>query len=128
LQKNARATFGGAHKDSKLFTLPRNNALRGTVPAVHTASPPPQEAPNYMPSNHSFGFDGFRWGEKTYAFSPDSILRLNQILDIAGLSRSSIYNYVKAGTFPRPRKLGSRAVGWLASEVFEWIATRGHNL
>jgi prophage regulatory protein len=32
-----------------------------------------------------------------------------------------LYARVKAGTFPRPIRLGSHAVGWLESEVDQWI-------
>lgn len=57
-------------------------------------------------------------------FSPDKILRMKQVIEVTGLSRSTIYNFIKAGTFPPPRKLGLRAVGWPASAIFEWVATR----
>ena len=41
-----------------------------------------------------------------------------------GLARSTIYRYVQAGYFPRQRHLGPGRVGWLASEVRNWMATR----
>jgi len=41
-----------------------------------------------------------------------------------GLSRSTIYQYIKDGVFPKPVPLGPRAVGWLESDVSEWIAGR----
>ena len=41
-----------------------------------------------------------------------------------GLARSTIYRYVQAGYFPRQRYLGPGRVGWLASEVCNWMATR----
>ena len=41
-----------------------------------------------------------------------------------GLSRSTIYEKMKNGTFPKPVKLGPRAVGWLATEVDAWISER----
>lgn len=41
-----------------------------------------------------------------------------------GLSRSTIYAYIAAGTFPPQRRLGLRRVAWLASEVKAWIVTR----
>jgi prophage regulatory protein len=53
-----------------------------------------------------------------------TILRRKQVEAKTGLSRSSIYDAVKAGTFPAPVNLGARAVGWIAGEVDNWIAQR----
>ena len=44
-----------------------------------------------------------------------SIFRLPKVLEMTGLSRTTVWRYVKAGTFPAPLKLGPRAVGWLAN-------------
>ena len=53
---------------------------------------------------------------------PRKILRLPVVLDRTGLSRSTVYLRVTEGRFPRPVSLGARAVGWLETEVEEWIA------
>ena len=53
-----------------------------------------------------------------------SILRRKQVEARTGLARSTIYHYIKAGTFPRPVPLGPRAVGWIESDVSNWIAER----
>lgn len=53
-----------------------------------------------------------------------SILRRKQVEARTGLARSTIYHQIKAGTFPRPIPLGPRAVGWLESDVSNWIAER----
>jgi prophage regulatory protein len=53
-----------------------------------------------------------------------SILRCKQVQARTGLARSTIYLHVKTGEFPRPVRLGARAVGWLESEVCDWIAGR----
>jgi prophage regulatory protein len=53
-----------------------------------------------------------------------SILRRKQVEARTGLARSTIYHHIKAGTFPRPVSLGPRAVGWLESDVNNWIAER----
>lgn len=111
-----------------MFTFPRNPATRGKpLPGARDLGTPSHEPLNRTSPIRGFALDGLRQDGVPYTFAPDSILRLNSVIEITGLSRSSIYNYIKAGTFPRPLKLGLRAVGWLASEVFEWIATRGHN-
>ena len=49
------------------------------------------------------------------------ILRLPTVKAITGLSRSNIYLRMSEGSFPRQVNLGSRAVGWLASEIDHWI-------
>ncbi|MFC4260031.1 helix-turn-helix transcriptional regulator [Marinobacter lacisalsi] len=38
-----------------------------------------------------------------------------------GLVERLLYKYVDAGTFPKPIPLGGRSVGWIDSEVDEWI-------
>jgi len=53
---------------------------------------------------------------------PKKILRLPIVLDRTGLSRSTVYQRVSEGKFPRPVSLGARAVGWIETEVEEWIS------
>jgi len=52
------------------------------------------------------------------------ILRRKQVEERTKLSRSSIYFFIKEGTFPKPIPLGARAVGWVESEIDAWIAAR----
>lgn len=49
------------------------------------------------------------------------ILRLTQVLDRVGLSRSTVYERIKKGTFPKQITLGARAVGWLEHEIDAWL-------
>ena len=49
------------------------------------------------------------------------ILRLPEVQRRTGLSRSTIYVRLDQGRFPKPVSLGARAVGWIESEVDEWI-------
>jgi prophage regulatory protein len=53
-----------------------------------------------------------------------SILRRKQVQARTGLARSTIYLHIQNGTFPRSVPLGPRAVGWLESEINDWIAER----
>ncbi|HYN62270.1 MAG TPA: AlpA family transcriptional regulator, partial [Rubrivivax sp.] len=41
-----------------------------------------------------------------------AILRRPQVEQRTGLSRSTLYQYIKDGDFPKPVHLGLRAVGW----------------
>ena len=52
------------------------------------------------------------------------ILRLKDVIAMTGLSRSTIYLRMDQGKFPQQINLGSRAVGWVSSEVNEWIDER----
>lgn len=52
------------------------------------------------------------------------ILRRKQVEARTGLSRSTIYAAVKDGTFPAPISLGARAVGWMSSDIDNWIENR----
>lgn len=54
----------------------------------------------------------------------ETILRLPAVKARIGLVRSSIYHLVAQGSFPRPIALGSPSVGWLESEVDEWLAAQ----
>ena len=58
------------------------------------------------------------------AVADEEVWKVRTILAKTGLSRSTLYAYVKAGDFPRQRKLGPRRVGWLASDVRRWMSTR----
>jgi len=50
-----------------------------------------------------------------------NILRLPAVKTRTGLSRSTIYLRISEDSFPRPISLGGRAVGWIESEVDEWL-------
>jgi prophage regulatory protein len=53
------------------------------------------------------------------------ILRLPQVKNQTGLSRSSIYLRISEGSFPKQVGLGGgRAVGWLESDIQNWIKQR----
>ena len=54
----------------------------------------------------------------------DELWNVRVISAKTGLARSTIYAYVKQGLFPRQRQLGPGRVGWRASEVRGWIASR----
>lgn len=52
------------------------------------------------------------------------IIRLKEVIDSTGLARSTIYKYIEEGTFPATVSLGGRCVGWVHSEVCDWILAR----
>jgi len=53
-----------------------------------------------------------------------ALLRRPQVEALTGLSRSTLYLFIKNDAFPRPVQLGLRSVAWHSSEVMAWIASR----
>ena len=54
----------------------------------------------------------------------ESLLRLPEVERRTGLRRAHLYKLARAGTFPRPLKIGARASAWRASQVEAWITAR----
>ncbi|MGQ0590853.1 MAG: helix-turn-helix transcriptional regulator [Sphingosinicella sp.] len=52
---------------------------------------------------------------------PDRILRLPAVLDRTGLSRSTLYRKIQAGTFPKQVPISVRCAGWRESAVSDWM-------
>lgn len=50
-------------------------------------------------------------------------IRLTEVINLTGLSRASIYNYIKENTFPAPAKFGKSSL-WEYNEIQEWIEKR----
>jgi prophage regulatory protein len=55
---------------------------------------------------------------------PRRVLKLPQVLARTRLSRSKLYEDIAQGIFPAPIPLGPRAVGWLESEIDDWLDAR----
>jgi len=53
-----------------------------------------------------------------------NILRLPTVKKRTGLSRSTIYLRMSKGNFPTAISLGDRAVGWLESEINDWLSNQ----
>ena len=49
------------------------------------------------------------------------LIRLRDVIEATGLSRSCIYKYINEGKFPRSVTVGGRSVRWVESEVQDWI-------
>ena len=46
-------------------------------------------------------------------------LRREQVLDLIGISKSTLYLLIRKSEFPSPRKVGSSSV-WIETEVAAW--------
>src|SRR4051794_28088822 len=52
------------------------------------------------------------------------LLRLQQVIEMTGLSRSTIYRYEGSAVFPKRRKTGPNTVRWLEDDVVRWMTSR----
>ncbi|CAK1701631.1 prophage regulatory protein [Vibrio crassostreae] len=51
-------------------------------------------------------------------------LRLKDVMEKTGLSKSAIYSKIKEGEFPASVPIGSRTVAWIDSDVEKWLEWR----
>lgn len=50
--------------------------------------------------------------------------RRSKVEELTGLSRSSIYDLMAKGQFPRPIKLSQKSVAWPESAIAKWLQSR----
>lgn len=54
----------------------------------------------------------------------EKYLRRKSVLEHTGLSQSLLYEMMGRGEFPRPVKIGKRAVAWRQTDIANWQAQR----
>jgi len=53
-----------------------------------------------------------------------SLMRLPEVMNACGISRSLIYRLAKEGRFPRPVRVSSRLSVWDSTDVQAWVDQR----
>ena len=56
--------------------------------------------------------------------SPNCLSKLETVKRFTGLSKSSIYSFIKNGSFPTPIRIGKRAVAWRSEDLEKWVHSR----
>ncbi|MDW9699284.1 AlpA family phage regulatory protein [Sinorhizobium meliloti] len=51
----------------------------------------------------------------------DRLLKLREVMSITSLGSSTIYRRMKAGKFPKPKRLSEACVRWRESEIEKWM-------
>lgn len=54
-------------------------------------------------------------------YHEQKIIRFPELKNLVALSRSSIFRLEKLGRFPKRRLIGESAVGWVLSEILDWV-------
>jgi prophage regulatory protein len=58
------------------------------------------------------------------ALNAQRLIRLAEVVAMLGIGRTSVYNYIAAGSFPAPVKVGEKSVRWKLTEVLAWRSRR----
>jgi predicted DNA-binding transcriptional regulator AlpA len=51
-------------------------------------------------------------------------VRMSKLTEMVPMSKATIWRKVKAGTFPKPVKLGERITAWHTDGIEAWLAAR----
>lgn len=52
------------------------------------------------------------------------IFKIKHVCKITALSKATIYREIKKGKFPTPIQLTDRNVGWLETDIDDWVLSR----
>ena len=52
------------------------------------------------------------------------LISLKDVMTRTALSKSTIYQLIKDGAFPKQRAITTRRVAWLAHEIDSWLSER----
>jgi len=52
------------------------------------------------------------------------IMRLKEVIEKTGLAKSTVYNLISQGKFPKQIDLGARSVGWVDTEIEDWLLAK----
>lgn len=59
--------------------------------------------------------------QEAISMDQNKIIRVPALTNVTGVSISTISRMEKRGEFPQRRRIGVKTVGWLESEVMEWL-------
>ena len=52
------------------------------------------------------------------------LMRLEEVLHLCGISKSTLNDLIAIGAFPKPVRISARAVGWWTWEILAWLKGR----
>ena len=67
-------------------------------------------------------------GTEKVCLMTKQIFRRPDVEKLVGLSRSTLYAMMAEGSFPKPIRLGKRAVGWRVADLQRWLETRSEEV
>lgn len=68
-----------------------------------------------MNSEHTFS------SNIRFFHEPLRLIRINRMIDLLSVSRTTLWRWVNEGNFPQPHKVNGRTHGWTTSQYEEWL-------
>ena len=66
----------------------------------------------------------YKQGDTGVMSMAERIIREKELLTLLGISKSTRWRWEREGILPPRRRLGKRLIGWLASEIEEFLESR----
>lgn len=77
----------------------------------------------YADSVHDLKAESIRAG-LTDPLTQERFVRLPEVMQLTGISKTTVYDYIRRGAFPKQYHLTARISAWKLSEITAWLQTR----
>ncbi len=94
---------------------------------MNHASAPKTNPSSPAPATHVSHSAAAPWQKSEGAISPpprNRLIRLPQVEQLTGCKKSTLYELMAAGRFPRNFKINARLAVWSEAAVLEWVQSR----
>lgn len=54
----------------------------------------------------------------------ERFIRLHEVIQMTGISKTTVYEYIRRGAFPKQYHLTTRISAWKLSEITAWVDSR----
>lgn len=55
---------------------------------------------------------------------PKKLLKKTEVVELLGISSTTIYRLIKAGKFPKPIKLSPSRIAWTEAAIQKWLKSK----
>lgn len=56
------------------------------------------------------------------------VVRMSRLVEMIGLSQSTIWKLLSEGKFPNPIRLSSRSIAWRIGDIEAWLQSRQESI
>ena len=56
--------------------------------------------------------------------APQTLIRIREVVNMTGISKSQVYRLAGMDAFPKPIRLTAQSVAWVKAEIEQWIQSK----